>query len=292
MSNVVDTKKPSTTKRYQDDELVLNYYDACIYGRDLKLLEDETAWLNDACLHYHLVCLQQHALGHSSMKDVILMDPSVVFCLVQQYDEADEFLQFAAQYQNFQYKRRILVPVNDSLASRRVAPGLGTHWSLLLIVLPKSSSSTSSSTTSSDRFSQHRWDAPKTTTLSLCEYFHFDSIGASCNLSAAQAVARQWDQMWKLLNKSASTSSSSTTTAVRVQECQTPRQRNGYDCGLHVLAAAQVLAEMKPNNDQYEKEMEVILGTALKRNPLFCAGLRVRIANGIRKKAAEQELKK
>lgn len=56
------TSMPSSQQRHQrrqygDDELILNYRDAVVYGRDLKLLEESSSWLNDSLLHFGMLRL-------------------------------------------------------------------------------------------------------------------------------------------------------------------------------------------------------------------------------------------
>lgn len=60
------------------------------------------------------------------------------------------------------------------------------------------------------------------------EYLHFDSVVGN-NASAARAVANIFSQILKHDNAA-------------VREVKTPQQQNGYDCGLHALAAAELLA--------------------------------------------------
>lgn len=39
------------------NQLLINYHDAFIYSSDLALLDHQTAWLNDACIHFQLTRL-------------------------------------------------------------------------------------------------------------------------------------------------------------------------------------------------------------------------------------------
>jgi len=169
------------------DTLLVDYKDACIYGRDLHLLKSPTAWLNDSCIHYALVRLQQE---HEA---VVLVDPVAVTCLVQQCQDEEDLEDFAQGYQHAKGKR-VFLPVNDALTGSMTVGG-GSHWSLLVV--------------DDDGL-----------------YYHFDS--ASGNARAARIVARQWSRLFGR-------------DAPKVEEMTTPKQANGYDCGLHVIAAATAL---------------------------------------------------
>ena len=137
------------------NKLVLNYHDAVLYRSDKELLETETAWLNDACIHFYLTVLQQR---HPDMK---FMDPSVITFLMHQCDEEDledfsrDFDKGCAMY---------IIPINDghrrTTAWQRV--GGGSHWSLLIV----------------------RGAA----------YFQIDSVAGS-NALAAQAVAKLFSRL-------------------------------------------------------------------------------------------------
>ena len=42
-----------------NNSLILNYHDACIYNSDIRLLESRTEWLNDSCINYQMRRLEQ-----------------------------------------------------------------------------------------------------------------------------------------------------------------------------------------------------------------------------------------
>ena len=46
------------------NKLLINYHDAVIYSSDLALLDNPTAWLNDACIHFWLTHLQKQQPQH------------------------------------------------------------------------------------------------------------------------------------------------------------------------------------------------------------------------------------
>jgi hypothetical protein len=94
--------------QYGDNELVVNYNDAVIYGKDLAWLESNTAWLNDACIHYQLTRLQQ--TRDPSAQAIISFDPAVVSFLMHQVEDDDEIRDFTAGYHNFESTKNILFP--------------------------------------------------------------------------------------------------------------------------------------------------------------------------------------
>lgn len=216
------TKIPFQERKYHDDELVINYNDACIYGRDLKLMESKTSWWNDACIHYQFERLQhsQTAAANSATgTKPLLLDPAVVSFLMHQLDESehDEILDFCRGYNQFANVDSILIPINDTHRldnSEWHVPGQGTHWSLLAIIFIK------------------------TEIVAL----HFDSMENSSNQIAAKQVANKWYRVYSFACTIRSPPSS---LCLDVMNCQTPQQENGYDCALHVLAVAQAIVTAK-----------------------------------------------
>jgi Ulp1 family protease len=41
------------------DKLILSYQDACLYESDLKILQSESAWLNDRIISFYFEYLQK-----------------------------------------------------------------------------------------------------------------------------------------------------------------------------------------------------------------------------------------
>jgi hypothetical protein len=223
---------------YDDDEFLLNHHDACIYGRDLKLLEDPYhAWLNDACLHYQFVCLSRSFDDDS----ILFWDPSVVFCFLMLLDDKDEFADFVRGYPTLMKTtcRKLFLPINDTLSHETILlqqpsrnQTLGTHWSLLLITF-----------TNTDEGN--------------CDimYRHYDSSSSrhgGGNSTAAHRVAEQFQSFWHHLNDSSTTNNKN---PIHVQEMKTPQQTNGYHCGCHVLLTAQILAETE-EEDEWEEQLQ------------------------------------
>ena len=275
------SSKPTNNHKkihYAPDELVVNYHDACIYGRDLALLEESpTAWLNDACLHFALTDLQtqqqQSSCSSNNKTTIIFLDPAVVAFLMHQChddDEYQDFIQGACQGLTHDRVQALVVPINDTFLTNHqhwAVPGLGSHWSLLVLI--KSSSLSSSN---------------------IVNGYHFDSIGSSNhNLAVAQAVAD------KILRAAAANNNASSSSwqqqkhaRVVVQACATPQQGNGYDCGVHVIAAAQAIAATTSggdsSNDEARRAYETKLAQLLEKYDA-CWNLRQTLAARIRQLA-------
>jgi Ulp1 protease family, C-terminal catalytic domain len=225
-----DAGKPASSidRCYAPDEIVINFCDAVLYGRDLALLESGTAWLNDACLHYGFLFLLER-YGNSNT-DAAVVDPSVVSFLVNQVEDDDEFLEFwHGLHQGGRSVgttcKRYFIPVNDSFGGGRVRWRSGQHWSLLLVVV---SNSTEGRTETSA--------------------FHFDSLGqASSNLGAASAVLSKFMKAMKTVSTTQpkqsqlSTSGFMPKNGVSIQQMTVVRQLNGYDCGVMVLTTVEAL---------------------------------------------------
>jgi len=249
-SRLSSSSPPPTS--FRDDELVVNYRDAVVYGRDLRLFEGDGAgggWLNDACIHYHLARLEQRHRERRRRREgereeegeVWLMDPAALSFLVHQcdLDDEDELRDFVYNgYGGFRGVARFFLPVNDTMASDEDAssplswavPGNGTHWSLLVAAVAAAETTA--------EFSSSR--APS------LEFHHLDSLPGS-NTRAAAAVAGMWQRAWSF---AAQARPQSTTTAPpTVVECDVPRQANGYDCGVHVIATAEALLQLDEGAD-------------------------------------------
>lgn len=237
-----------TNYHFAPDEFVVNYHDACIYGRDLALLDSPTEWLNDACIHFAFTELQvahdqatappPHDNNNNNQPSsmILFFDPAVVSFLMHQCHDEDDYRDFCRGCRNFQQpqdhdmRRRhvLMIPINDTLtASHWNVPGMGSHWSLLVLVLmnhhhphPDDDDDDEEKTNQQQRF--------------VSTAVHLDSVrhGTGGNLPVAQAVA---DQIVRAASLSAP--------KVVVQCQSTPQQQNAYDCGVHVIAMAQQISE-------------------------------------------------
>jgi Ulp1 family protease len=267
---------PKKRTFYEDGEMVVNYQDAVVYGADLRLVQSRTGWLNDACIFFFLVFLQQQIPQEDKKCNVTFMDPSVVSFFMHQCIESDEIEEFVAGFQvpsvavEGGLVGKILIPINDTMATESSSwqkPGCGTHWSLLVVMLvaaPEKRDGENTSGEGADRNEKRR----------IVSYWHFDSVSGSHNDSAAHDVAHKLHQY--VFSSSSSVSSS---LSQKVVSACTPQQTNGYDCGIHMLTAAQQLAPLTSSNLlDHETTLSDYVSTA---GPAFCETLRTTIANEI-----------
>jgi sentrin-specific protease 8 len=134
------------------------------------------------------------------------MDPAVISFLMHQCTDDEDLLEFMEGNATLLQARRILCPINDGhIPSEQWQRCSGTHWSLLIIEQSNGGN---------------------------VHYYHWTSVKGS-NARAAQAVA---DKLAVIFQNNATPT---------VVECASPQQVNGYDCGLHVLAAAEFLAPLE-----------------------------------------------
>lgn len=234
--------------QFEDTDLILNFHDAVIYGSDLALVSSPTEWLNDACIHFFFEWLTEQQQPSNNT----FMDPSVVSFFVHQCTDDDEIQEFVA---SFPRQGKILIPVNDSMTNRAGPWRGGSHWSLLVVIVLANDPSCSSN----DKKSHHFW--------------HFDSVRNSGNAKAVQTIAQK-------LGKHAFGLSE-----VVVVEAATPQQSNGYDCGVHMLAAAQLFSGMGVMDDL--KAHETKLDQHTREHPNFCHELRQFIANEILRQSSK-----
>ena len=250
---------------YSPDQLVLNYHDACIYGRDLFTLEDPCGWLTADVLHFfaerYCCCCET-----TTTSLVMMMDPSVVLWFLHQLeeeeDDGDEMIDFARQIQKqLQHKDLLCIPVNNVLGSSQwMQPQNQQHWSLL--VLDKNN---------------NKW-------------YHLDSVQKSSNSQAAQRVATRWQ---RIMNTTQSTITSSsldkdTASTILIHEIpNVPQQTNGYDCGVHVLVAVEALSANPCSCCEPKNWGNAIAHHLAKEST---QQFRQRLANEIRRLAAEIDI--
>ena len=104
--------------------------------------------------------------------------------------------------------------------------------------------------------------------------YHFDSVVSSQNVQVAHAVAQ------KIVHASPLVASSEESAAavLAIHPARTPAQSNGYDCGVHVIAAAQAIAATTNHTVQaYEEELAKRMN-----EPLRCTALRKELVERIR----------
>jgi sentrin-specific protease 8 len=186
---------------------------------DAVLYESDLALLESPTAWLNDACMNfaMTRLGQKFSQQVVL-DPAVVAFFVHQCVDEDEIQEFMQGNPQLQTSDLIFIPINNGHApSNTWHKQRGTHWSLLVIVR-----------------NDH----------GLVRYLHFDSVSGS-NACTAQAVAENFSRIFKPQSNN-----------VVVVECKTPQQSNGYDCGLHVVASAQVLATMDDVNEDSLNEIQ------------------------------------
>ena len=270
---------------YASDELIVNYQDCCVYGRDLELLENDESWLNDTCIHFGLLDL----LSSGCANNCSIVDPSVVSYLVHQCDKEDlrDFATSGCREHfgnhlptNFASTapRRTLIPINDTMIPGSTAwmtPGAGNHWSALLVVLFYST------TQESDH--QNENDTPRASTPSI-SFYHMDSLPGGTNQRAAREVAAMWSLLASIYYSGSAESINKNQLSTRITEVITPCQQNGYDCGPHTLLAAQVsiCLDIEPGTLDLSQSLQRKLRERQKEQPRFASDLRHRLASRIR----------
>lgn len=228
------------------DTLVLDYQNACVYRSDLALLESNTAWLNDACIHFQMTRLASGndpekqdtnpTTAAGSLKEysprIQCLDPSVVSFFMHQlsFEDEDDLDEMKTLCQSWglpsEYDQKssnpiiMLLPINDNHGASSLSfqtPGGGTHWSLLLCAIM-----------------QGEWIV-----------FHFDSSGRY-NAQIASRVANKLQQMQSVCqgendSEAEEGGRNKSSKEILILECQTPQQTNGYDCGVCTLCNAQAI---------------------------------------------------
>lgn len=289
-----------------DDFLMVNYQDVCIYRRDYQLFCSPTSWLNDACIHYQWMRLldrynndnKTDLLGH-----VVLMDPAVVAFVMHQC-ETDEELRddfLPGFFDGFPRRRRgkrttttgfsrIFVPINDSMSPasgrrRQSVERQGSHWSLMILELTKGTNFETN-----DTVVRRPDDDDGESRIKIQAAYHCDSISYSGNLAAACAVATKLAHALSLSSSSSppqhhQTTEDSKVVPIVVQECVVPQQRNGYDCGMHVLATVEALLFDETVHDTVHESCASLL-KSFEIQPGVLTDLRRAIAMDIEEQAA------
>jgi hypothetical protein len=184
---------------------------------------------------------------------------------MNQCNDQEDVDDFLSGNNNFDCVQRMFLPINDLLGSSQwTKPGGGRHWSLLQILIQKHQTAEVTNRNSDDATSYQMW--------------HFDSIQGH-NIEAARTVASKFQQ---ILNHSAAKQTlplCPSVSHVTVIDCKTPQQSNGYDCGVHVLVAAEILSEI-PTTDVTRETCEQLLRSRV--TPQTCPEMRLRIGREVR----------
>jgi sentrin-specific protease 8 len=238
---MVSPSLSSSLAAFKNNELLINYHDAVIYGSDLKLIERRTEWLNDSCIHFFFTHLQQQqhkscTTPSTTHRNFLFMEPSVVSFWMHQCMDQDEIYDFVNNTHfpgckgNNKRDGTIFIAVNDSMSTTSSSsnnndwqvPGSGNHWSLLVAEV----------VVSEERCEKDTKDV--SSTRNNLRFWHFDSIRNSGNIQAAEDIAAK---ICLHVYPKASLMTKS------VHRAETPQQQNGYDCGVHVLGAAKILSK-------------------------------------------------
>ncbi|GLC33886.1 hypothetical protein PLESTB_000814600 [Pleodorina starrii] len=280
------------TKRGRTGETkVLNYGDVLLREEDVSLLEGPY-WLNDQVVAFFFEYLSQeglpaesptHGSPHQtstatlatsqSADSVLLVPPTTAFLLM--HSPPDVAAEVLAPLKPAQ-KGLVVLPVNDN-DDVDVAVG-GSHWSLLIYHRPSN-------------------------TLR-----HYDSSPCSCS-TVAPAAGGSRRSSWaarKMAEAVGPALGAGDGSAPRLVEvpCM-PRQTNGYDCGVYVLAVARAACEwwMQAAGGRVPEEAKQAAeggqeaaaagewearerGMASWLTPAYVAGLRSEVLEVIRSKAA------
>ncbi len=163
----------------------------------------------------------------------------------------------------------VLLPINDNNSATYASfqtPGSGNHWSLLVLVIVIADSSdnrndnksntnqnnnnyekVSSSSSPKQPNDTYLQNSDEHTIPSILSFYHFDSSNGM-NSSSAHAVSNKIQHMYSLLpslKEQNQKDTSSSGKPNKVIECKTPQQQNGYDCGIHTLAAATAIQQYR-----------------------------------------------
>lgn len=182
---------------------------------DVVLIRSDLAILRGPCFINDRIIAFYFAHLSASLQDddLLLLPPSIPYLLSNLPDSAA--VAAVAEPLRLASRRLVLLPVNDN-PDASIAEG-GSHWTLLIL--------------------------DNVTSPSVPRFVHHDSIAGAPNLPIAARLA---DALRPLLS-----GSNSKRDTVPLIEGPTPRQTNGYDCGVYVMAIARALcAWWKNGQDQ------------------------------------------
>ncbi|KAL6905793.1 hypothetical protein ACP4OV_003394 [Aristida adscensionis] len=185
----------------EEEERVLSYGDVVLIGADLSVLRG-ARFINDRIIAFYLAHLS--ATFAAADGDLLLLPPSIPYLLSNLPDPAS--VAAVAEPLRLPSRRLALLPVNDNPDAS--VPEGGSHWTLLVLDATRASS------------------GPR--------FVHHDSLRGAPNLPAAARLA---DALRPLLVAGAS----GPRRRVPLVEGPTPRQTNGYDCGVYVMAIARAI---------------------------------------------------
>ncbi|CAH9109339.1 unnamed protein product [Cuscuta epithymum] len=201
-------------------EIVLSYKDVVLRGVDLHALQGP-CYLTDQIIAFYFSYLS--SLYDPKEEDILLVHPSVSFFLAHSLDEnLGDFMEPL----KLSTKKLVLFPVND--CTDFDGGESGAHWSLVVYDRTKNS------------------------------FSHLDSIAGANHLHALHiykslkgfmgpSVATQPPQSMKNEEKKKPPASSSPAPIAdaipEFVEVPSPQQKNGYDCGIYVIAIARAICQ-------------------------------------------------
>lgn len=180
--------------------------DVILYDRDARLFEPGR-WLSDQCIAYAF-----EILGETAPKSTLRLEPATIFmaCMLNDAETLRGILSqprtagasSLAERLSSQTTKLIYLPINDKEDPE--AHDGGGHWSLLVFRRGSSEGSPS-------------------------RFEHYDS----CEPANAQRARAAAEALAPLLGDGAQ--------LAKLVSVDTPQQANGFDCGVYVLAIAELL---------------------------------------------------
>jgi Ulp1 protease family, C-terminal catalytic domain len=223
-------------KEYGDDEMIVNYHDAVLYGRDLKLLEGTmmgmsssiSLWLNDGLVHFQLARLAHLWLDRSEpFQDLtsasatsprggapfLCMDPSVLSFLMMlnpgsasgtddhNDDHHDDHNDDQVDDDDVDEELRSIAACHNHFEGVRVFflpvnDGLAPCATTVAHVTTAQGTHWSLLVAVAVEDDAADEDAGPPDRRHLT-YFHFDSVPGH-NAAAASALAATWDRLWRV----------------------------------------------------------------------------------------------
>ncbi|KAG8093477.1 hypothetical protein GUJ93_ZPchr0012g22166 [Zizania palustris] len=202
--------RPRRGGEAEDQERVLSHGDVVLLCCDLAILRGPH-FLNDRILAFYLAHLSSSLPTKTDDGDLLLLPPSIPYLLSNLPDPAS--VVAVAEPLRLASHRLVLLPVNDNPDVSH-AEG-GTHWTLLVL--------------------------DNTDPASGPRFVHHDSLPGA-NLPAARRLAAALRPLLP--------AASAALNSVPLIEGPTPRQTNGYDCGVFVLAVARAICHWWASREQ------------------------------------------
>lgn len=238
-----------------DNTLLVNFHDALVYRRDLRILQRRTdLWLNSDLIHFWLRFLQHPPSStdttsttsssdhhhHQDLKldHVLLMDPSVTSFLVHQCNDMDEMNEFCrGTFDDANDSLRwIYLPINDAMVAGNDDwwQSTGNHWSLLRIIIRLTAAADHLDRDDDNDMGRRDYDYNVAVRAE-----HYNSMSGT-NESAARSVYDKMRNILLVVQQQQQQQQPKQQRRMRFElQVRTikgvPQQSNGYDCGLHVL---------------------------------------------------------